>query len=227
MPVSIIPAILPKTWEEFETKFSKVKDLVSRVQLDVVDGFFAPEKTIGPEELVNAEKALRFDVHLMVDDPIKWLVRCDRGGADRVFGQIERMPDMKMFVAEGQLSNMYVGLALDLDTPAEKIADVIDEIDGVLLMSVKAGQSGQEFMNRMLPKIEEVRALREDILICIDGGLDTPQIKQCIVADWAQEIKEEELHEDTLDLEFAVGDHLWNAENLEVKLEQLRYLRNG
>lgn len=193
----------------------------------MVDGVFATEKTIGPEELVRAEKALRFDVHLMVDDPIKWLVRCDRGGVDRVFGQIERMPDPKAFVAEGQLSNMYVGLALDLDTPVEKITEVIDELDTVLLMSVKAGQSGQMFVDKVLPKIEEVRKLREDILICVDGGLDVEQIKQCIVADWAEEIKEDELHEDTLDLEFVVGGHLWGAEDISLKLDQLRNLKNG
>lgn len=228
MPVTIIPAILPQTWEEFENKFSKVKDLVNRVQLDVVDGVFAPTKTIGPEELVKGsfdKLATRFDAHLMVDEPIEWLVRCDKGGVDRVFGQVEMMSDMKSFVAEGQLSNMYVGLAIDLDTPAERIADVIDELDTVLLMSVKAGQSGQEFVDKVLLKIEEVRKLREDILICIDGGLDVGQIKQCIQADWAEEIREDNLHEDTLDLEFVVGEHLWSAEDIPQKLEQLKYLK--
>lgn len=231
--VKIIPAILPTTKEEFEGKFELVKDLVKRVQLDVVDGVFAETKTVEPASLIGQGGWLRsvgevkLDVHLMVDEPIEWLEQCKAINADRVLGQIELMEDPVLFVAEAQVKGFGVGLALDLNTEVERIASVIDDLDVVLLMSVKAGKSGSEFVEAVLPKIEEVRKLKKDILICVDGGLDGEEIKKCIVADWAEEIKEEELNRDFSDMEFVVGSALWEADDIKKKLEDLENLRNG
>src|SRR5687767_13645103 len=120
--VNIIPAILAKDLSEWEDKFDKVKGLVDRVQLDVVDGVFAPNKTIYPEDLVGQELGgVKIDVQLMVDEPIEWLEQCHSIGADRVFGHVERMEDEVLFVAEAQVKGFGVGLALDLDTPVSKI----------------------------------------------------------------------------------------------------------
>ena len=226
--VKIIPAILASDLASFEEKFNKVTDLVDRVQIDVIDGVFAEQKTIELTELVGREwGGVKLDIHLMVDEPIEWLEQCKAIGADRVFGQIERMEDVVLFVAEAQLKGFGVGLAADLGTELDKIETVIADLDGVLLMSVKAGASGQEFVGAVLPKIEEVRARRKGMPIIIDGGLDVEEIKQCIGADWAEEIKEDELREDFGDMEFVVGSTLWESGSIKEKLEQLENLKNG
>lgn len=224
--VKIIPAILAKDLKEWEEKFDMVKGLAERVQLDVVDGVFDENKTIFPQDLVGLEMGgVKIDVQLMVDEPIEWLEQCSAISADRVFGHVEKMEDEVLFVAEAQVKEFGVGLALDLDTPVSRIASVIDDLDAVLLMSVKAGETGQEFVDKVLPKIEEVRKLRKDIVICVDGGLDVGEIKQCITAEWAEEIREGEFHKNLLDIEFAVGGHLFGAPNTEEKLNDLQHLR--
>lgn len=224
--VKIIPAILAKDLNEWEEKFDRVKGLVERVQLDVVDGEFAPNKTIFPQDLVGLELGgVKLDVQLMVDEPIEWLEQCSAIGADRVFGHVEKMEDEVLYVAEAQVKGFGVGLALDLDTTVSRLAGVIEDLDAVLLMSVKAGETGQQFVDRVLPKIEEVRKLRKDVVICVDGGLDVAEMKQCIAAEWAEEIKEDNLHMNLLDIEFAVGGHLFNVDNLEEKLKKMQLLK--
>jgi ribulose-phosphate 3-epimerase len=225
--VKVIPAILANNLNEWEEKFNKVKGLTEMVQLDVVDGVFTKNKTIFPQDLVGqAFGGTKLDVQLMVNEPIEWLEQCVSIGTDRVFGHVEMMEDQVLFVAEAQVKGFGVGLALDLDTPVSKISSVIDDLDAVLLMSVKAGETGQEFVERVLPKIEEVRALRNDLIICIDGGLDIREMKACVSAEWAEEIKEGDLHKNLLDIEFAVGTHLLNAANIEEKLKKMEYLED-
>ena len=228
MPVTIIPAILPKDIAEFETKFDKVKGLVERVQLDVVDGVFAKAKTIEPQDLVGFTwGGVRLDVQLMVNEPIEWLEQCKRMGANRVIGHVERMEDQVLFIAEAQLGGFEVGLGLDIATPVETMTKVIGNLDLVLLMADKAGQTGQEpFNEAVLPKIEEVRRLCDDIVICVDGGLDVEEIKKCLVAEWAEEIREDDLHRDFLNMEFAVGRALWGADDISLKLENLKHLKS-
>lgn len=221
----IIPAILATDLEEWNEKVDRVKGLVERVQLDVVDGVFAAKKTIFPEDLVGQQLGgVKVDVQLMVDEPIEWLEQCKAMGAERVIGQIERMEDQVLFIAEAQVKGFAVGLGLDIETPVEKIAAVIDDLDLVLLMSVKAGEGGQVFDDRVLAKIEAVRKMRDDVIICLDGGLDVEEIKRCIGAEWAEEIREEQLHKNLLDVEFVVGSHLFEAADIEEKLTELRQL---
>jgi len=97
-------------------------------------------------------------------------------------------------------------------------------LDAVLLMSVKAGFQGQEFDERVLSKIASVRKMRSDIPIVVDGGLGVSEIKRCVAAEWAEQIREEELDRNFLDMEFAVGGELLRAGDVVAKLEQLRNL---
>jgi pentose-5-phosphate-3-epimerase len=93
-----------------------------------------------------------------------------------------------------------------------------------VLLSVKAGAQGQKFDDRVLAKIEHVRALRDDLPLIIDGGLGVEEIKRCIAAEWAQEMSEDELRRNLLDIHFAVGSQLFAADKLEEKLEALENL---
>lgn len=226
MSVVIVPTILTDNLTEFENKLAKVSSLVERVQIDVVDGVFADNKTLEPQDLVGVTMGgVKLDIHLMVDEPIEWLEQCKTIGADRVIGHIERMEDLILFVAEAQIKGFGVGLGVDIETDVEKLKSVIEDIDMVLLMSVKAGRGGQQFDERVLPKIEAIRAMRRDVIIMIDGGLGIKEIKKCLVAEWAQEIKEDRLNKDFLFMEFAVGSRLLKAEDVEKKLTQLKTLR--
>lgn len=224
MAVTVIPAILPKSLAELEEQLAKVWAYAPRVQLDVIDGIFTPEKTIGPEILNQIDTIVTWDAHLMVSEPEKWIKRCVMGGAERVFGQVEMMKDKTAFITDAQVETMAVGLAYDIETPLAGLEEVINDLDAVLLMSVKAGGQAREFDVRVLPKIKQVRRMNKRIPIVIDGGIDEEKMRECLVAEWAEEIAEDELNKSSLGIEFVVGSHLLTAGNVEVELAHLRLM---
>jgi len=222
--ITIIPAILEKSLGEFEKKLSLVWGNVSRVQVDVIDGVFADAKTIGPEDLGQIDTIVAFDAHLMVEKPEEWIKRCLAGGIDRVFGQVEKMKDKVAFIGDAQAEGLAVGLAYDIETPLDGLEKYINDLDAVLLMSVKAGKQGGKFDERVLPKIKQIRKLSKKIDIVVDGGLNEENIKRCIAAEWAEEMEEGELNRSVALLEFVVGSHLFKAEDVKEELEKLQRL---
>jgi len=223
--ITVIPAIMPKSLGELEEQLAKVWSFAPRVQLDVMDGIFRPEKTISPELLNQIDTIVTWDVHLMVDQPEKWIKQCVMGGVDRVFGQVERMSDVTAFVADAEAETMAVGLAYDIDTPLDGLEEVINDLDAVLLMSVPAGAQAREFDERVLAKIKQVRKMNKRIPIVIDGGINEEKMKECLTAEWAEEIEEDELNRSTMGIEFVVGSHLLKAENVEEELNHLRLMQ--
>ena len=216
---------MPKSLAELEEQLAKVWGHAPRVQLDVMDGVYRPEKTIGPEALNQIDTVVQWDVHLMVDQPEKWIKQCVTGGVDRVFGQVEMMKDKTAFIADAQSEAMAAGLAYDIDTPLTGLEEVINDLDAVLLMSVKAGGQARDFDKRVLEKIKAVRKMNKRIPIVIDGGLNEEKMKECLAAEWAEEIAEDELDRSTSRIEFVVGSHLLTASNVEAELEQLRLMK--
>ena len=216
---------MPKSLAELEEQLAKVWGHAPRVQLDVMDGVYRPEKTIGPEALNQIDTVVQWDVHLMVDQPEKWIKQCVTGGVDRVFGQVEMMKDKTAFIADAQSEAMAAGLAYDIDTPLTGLEEVINDLDAVLLMSVKAGGQARDFDKRVLEKIKEVRKMNKRIPIVIDGGLNEEKMKECLAAEWAEEIAEDELDRSTGRIEFVVGSHLLTAENVKEELNHLRLMQ--
>lgn len=225
--IKIIPAIMSDSLEEFKKELGKVWSVVSRVQVDVIDGKFAERKTMGPEELNMIDTVVAFDVHLMVEKPEEWVSRCAMGGVDRVFGQVEKMEDVVAFVGDVQAEGMAVGLAYDMDTSLDGLKEVIDNLDAVLLLAVKAGKQGQEFDEKVLEKIKEVRELSKKITLVIDGGLNEEKIKKCLAASWAEEMEEETWERNAILMDFVVGSELWKAENVKKRLKELQRLEGG
>ena len=195
----IIPAILATNVTELLEKCARVDQLVDRIQIDIVGRAFSAEVSVGVEALEQISSALSLDVQLMVGEPIAYLNRCDLAGASRVFGHVEHMRDPRAFIEYGFSLGMEVGLAVDLPTPIVAIERSIADLDSVLLMSVPAGRSGQLFDERVFGKIAEVKALRPDLPICVDGGI-TPSVVKQLVSEGATE--------------FAVGNFLWESKDI-------------
>lgn len=181
--VEIIPAILTSDIREVEEKLKRAEGVVKRVQIDIIDGVFANNKTIDPSSLENLEIDCDLDFHLMTKEPIDWVERAVRGGADRIIGQIEMMENQVDFVGKVQEAGLYVGLAINIATPVTELDPVVlTNLDVVLVMSVKAGFGGQKFESSTLDKIkdlDEIRA-RDDtpFRICVDGGETTEVIDE-------------------------------------------------
>jgi ribulose-phosphate 3-epimerase len=179
--LEIIPSILTNDPNELKEKLERCEGLVDRVHIDIIDGIFAKNKTIDPSALSDLETELKLDFHLMVKEPVNWVEKCVRGGADRIIGQIEYMRDQVEFVGKVQEVGASIGLAVDLKTDIGKLDPVIlTNLDVVWVMSVAAGFGGQKFDERALNKIkrlDEIRA-RDDTpyRICDDGGITLDRI---------------------------------------------------
>ncbi len=179
--VEVIPAILTDNITDLEAKLRSIDEAadlganVHRVQIDVIDGDFAEDRTVDPALLANLETNLSLDFHLMVKGPVNWIEKCANAGADRIIGQIEMMSSQVDFVGRVQETGLYVGLAVDLETPVSKLDPVVlTNVDVVLLMAVKAGKGGQKFDSRVIDKIKVIDEIRvrdkTPFKICVDGG---------------------------------------------------------
>lgn len=223
--VEIVPAILEKDATSFEEKLKRVWGEAKKVQVDIIDGKFAPVETIEPEVLLNIDTIVDFEGHLMVERPEDWIDRCVASGMTGLFGQVEKMEDVVKFVADTQAAGLRVGLAYDIDTPLTDLEKYINDLDAVLLMSTKVGSQGvNEFDDRVLEKIKQVRKINKRIVIVVDGGLDVESIKKCFAAEWAEELSEDELDRNFGKMEFAVGSEIFGSEDIKEKLDELESL---
>ncbi|OGM76503.1 hypothetical protein A2210_00800 [Candidatus Woesebacteria bacterium RIFOXYA1_FULL_40_18] len=185
--IQIIPAILSNDIKEVGEKLAQVDGVSGKIQIDVIDGVFANNKTVDPSALEFIETDLKLDFHLMTKEPIDWIERAVRGMADRIIGQVEMMTDQVGFVGKVSEVGLSVGLAIDLPTSISKLdPTILTNLDVVLVMSVPAGFGGQEFDRRALAKIKELDEIRirddTPFKICVDGGINTNNISDVVKA---------------------------------------------
>ena len=178
--IRVIPAVLSYSFDDFEKKLKRVDGIFNRVQFDLIGKTFSSETTIGLKALEGVNFSFGFDVHAMVKEPESFLSRCDVIGVERVIGQVEHMKDRQAFVEHAYALGMEVGLGLDLDTPISVIEKDVPNLDTVLLMSVLAGKSGQDFDEQVIGKISRLREIAPDLSIMVDGGIRPSTIKDCI-----------------------------------------------
>lgn len=171
------PGTENKSWEEIEEKINLVKPFARTLHIDVLDGQFAPNTTFSDaSKFIGYTRGTLFEVHLMVNDPLKYLKDWADAGFQRFIGQIEKMPDPVEFVAQGQLLGA-VGLAIDGPTNLDVLGDInLNDLDCLLIMTINAGFSGQEFKFEMLEKIREIRKKYPHLSIEVDGGINDKTI---------------------------------------------------
>ena len=182
MTIKVIPGILEQKFEEVEKKIERIRGLEDEVLIDIIDGKYADNKTIVVDELAGIQGLTSLGVQLMVEEPVDLLEDCAEVGADLVIGHIELMKDQMEFVRVAREMQVLPGLGLDLKTPIDNLEEeVLSEVSEVLLMAVPAGFSNQEFDEKVLIKVKN---LREDFLyqgnIWVDGGVNEKTISGCV-----------------------------------------------
>jgi len=181
--IEIIPSVLTNNLVEARDLINRVEGLVERIQIDVVDGIFAANKTVDPSLFIDIETSAKLDFHLMVKEPVNWIEKCVAVGADRIVGQIEMMHSPSEFVEKVHAQGVGCGLALDLYTDVSRIDEsILVELEVVLVMSVPAGRGGQGFDKRALGKIKKLKELKDKFnaafAICDDGGLTLENVDE-------------------------------------------------
>ena len=161
-------------------------EMVSRagadlIHLDVMDGHFVPNLTIGPAVVksIRGVTDLPFDAHLMITDPLKYAPRFAEVGADNITFHAEVVSDSVSVAREIAGLGVSVGISINPETPVETIFDALEHIDLVLIMSVHPGFGGQAFMPEALEKIKILRRrMGPDQWLEIDGGINLQTIGQ-------------------------------------------------
>lgn len=180
MNVQIIPSILSADFGNLQEEVDKVKG-ADLIQVDVMDGHFVPNISIGPGVQKAIKTGLPIETHLMVTDPMQYIQPFADAGSKRLIVHIESMGDPQQVFDEIRKRGMDIGLALNPDTPLERIKPYLEQVDVVLCMTVNPGFGSQAFIDSVLPKIKELRGIF-DKDIEVDGGINFDTGKRCVDA---------------------------------------------
>jgi ribulose-phosphate 3-epimerase len=158
------------------------------IHCDVMDGAFVPNISFGPMivEAVNRITDLPLDVHLMINEPIKYIEQFRAAGADIITVHSNACSNLGETIAKIRESGAKVGVAVNPDIPIDTFTNYIENIDLVLIMSVFAGFGGQSFIGDAMDKVKAIKELVDSknlsIDIEVDGGVNDITAKECISA---------------------------------------------
>ena len=153
--------------------------------VDVMDGHFVPNLTIGPPVVKAIRKATRIplDCHLMIERPLAYAKAFADAGADSITFHVEAKDPPAEVAKAIRALGKRVGVALNPDTPVERVVPILDLVDMVLVMSVFPGFGGQKFMGEVLPKVEALRGTHRFTKdVEMDGGINLDTIALCAAA---------------------------------------------
>ena len=187
--IQISPSILSADFSQLGTEIKRLEEGgADMIHVDVMDGHFVPNLTIGPPVIKALKKncSIKFDVHLMISPVHKYIEAYSDAGADIITIHPETTEDLSSSISKIKELKKKVGLSLNPETKVNVIKTYLDQIDLVLIMSVNPGFGGQKFMPEVLSKIKELKQIQKDkninFDIEIDGGINFENSKEAIEA---------------------------------------------
>ena len=211
MKIKIAPSILSADFSNLALELKKVERAgADLIHVDIMDGHFVPNITIGPVVVKYIRKAtkLPLDVHLMIENPAKYIGAFVNSGSDMITVHIETVSIKELAAIAKGLKNRGVKLGISLNpaTPLVKIKKALSLVDFVLVMSVNPGFGGQAFIPSALTKIKQLRAIfKKDI--AVDGGINN--ITGRLVREAGANI-------------LAAGSYIFGAKNTRAAINSLR-----
>lgn len=181
--VKISPSILSSDFSRLGEEIKAItKAGADYIHIDVMDGNFVPNLTFGPPIIKAIRKYtdLPFDVHLMIDSPERYIKDYYNAGADIITVHAEASTHLHRTIQEIKALGVKAGVSINPATSVEAIKYIINDIDLVLIMTVNPGFGGQSFIDSCVPKIKQVKELNPNILIEIDGGINSETAKICV-----------------------------------------------
>ncbi|MCA1586775.1 MAG: ribulose-phosphate 3-epimerase [Acidobacteria bacterium] len=189
MTIRLAPSILAADFAALGRDIEAVeRGGADLIHLDVMDGHFVPNLTIGPAvvKAVRRAAAVPLDVHLMIEDPDRYLDAFVEAGASMISVHVEVLPHLNRTIAAIRALGAQAGVVLNPSTPPTMLSEVAGEVDYVLVMSVNPGFGGQRFIARSVDKIRAVRALLDAAgnraPVEVDGGIDLTTVAAVVEA---------------------------------------------
>ena len=187
--IQISPSILSADFSQLGNEIKRLEEAgADLIHVDVMDGHFVPNLTIGPPVIKALKKncSIKFDVHLMISPVHKYIDAYSDAGADIITIHPEATDDLYASIKKIKELGKKVGVSLNPKTEVDIIKNYLNEIDLVLIMSVNPGFGGQKFMPEVLKKIKDLKKIQEekniDFDIEIDGGINFENSKIAIKA---------------------------------------------
>jgi len=212
--VQISPSILACDFANLESELKRIAN-ADWAHVDVMDAHFVPNLTLGLPivEALARVSPIPLDCHLMIDDPDRWAPMYVEAGASSVTFHIEAARDPRAVARNLRALGARAGMALKPGTAFAPYADLLPELDMVLVMTVEPGFGGQSFMADQMPKVREVREAVTrcggEIWVQVDGGVTAATIEAC--ADAGADV-------------FVAGSAVYGAEVAAAAVDQLREL---
>jgi len=215
MKIQIAPSILSADFGKLNAEIATVEPYVDLLHVDIMDGHFVPNITMGPPVVKNIQTQLPMDLHLMIENPEMYIEEFVKAATANglskdkvsVTVHVEACKDLMKVIELIKSFGVKAAVSINPATSVDMIRDVLGNVDMVLVMSVNPGFGGQKFIPVALEKIREIRKLKPDLDIEVDGGINAETAKQCIEA--GANI-------------LVAGSYIFGAEDREKAIESLR-----
>jgi ribulose-phosphate 3-epimerase len=178
--IKLAPSILSADFSRLRAEIEEVEQAgADWIHVDVMDGHFVPNLTFGPliVEAIRPHTTLPLDVHLMIEQPDRYIEAFVKSGADQISVHQEVCPHLHRTLYRIKEAGVRAGVAINPATPVSLIEPILSDVDTVLLMTVNPGFSGQTFIRSLLSKLRQTKVLLEaqgliHVEIEVDGGID-------------------------------------------------------
>lgn len=181
--LKIAPSILSADFGKLNEEIASIEPYSDLLHVDIMDGHFVPNITIGPPVVRCIKTKLPLDCHLMIENPELYIEEFVKAGAKSITVHQEACKHLHRVIQQiKSYKNVKAAVSINPATPLEMITEIIDELNMVLIMSVNPGFGGQQFIENALGKIAALRELSPTIDIQVDGGINAETAKMCVEA---------------------------------------------
>jgi len=186
--IEVIPGIFEKDFQLIRERAKLVAPFIDWIHIDIADNRLVSNSSFldpSPFKKLIQETGKKFELHMMIENPVSVSDEWVNAGFQRLLWHMEgiiKTSDVRLKIAEIRGRGVEVGLAVDKETPVESVLPYLDDVDCVLVMTIQAGFSGQQFIPEMLDKARVIRERKPGLPIEVDGGINDETARMAVVA---------------------------------------------